>query len=211
MPKDTTLEFWITEDVKDRDWTGHDEIYGWMGAREFLGSGYKKTQDEDGSDTFAQDDFYSPELTVTKYTFKISGVDTEKYKASDVAFDVPQGVGSYRIYFPEQNGAHTQDNKEMRIGTNVQKNEREFDLYVFGTPFTVMPEWKAYENGSVEDDKVIACSVDLVGTETLTFKEFVLSNWDEASGVSDVDWYNAALAEITDDNNHYDNYPIAEP
>ncbi len=85
MPKDTTLEFWITEDVKDRDWTGHDEIYGWMGAREFLGSGYKKTQDEDGSDTFAQDDFYSPELTVTKYTFKISGVDTEKYKASDVA------------------------------------------------------------------------------------------------------------------------------
>ncbi|MBQ8311084.1 MAG: hypothetical protein IJX80_08755 [Clostridia bacterium] len=50
MPKNTSLEFWITEDVKDYDWTGHDEIYGWMGAREFLGSGYKKTQDEDGSD-----------------------------------------------------------------------------------------------------------------------------------------------------------------
>ena len=50
MPKDTTLEFWIAENVKDQDWTGYDEIYGWMGAREFLGSGYKKTQDEDGSD-----------------------------------------------------------------------------------------------------------------------------------------------------------------
>ena len=50
MPKDTTLEFWITEDVKDRDWTGHDEIYGWMGAREFLGSAYKKNADADGSD-----------------------------------------------------------------------------------------------------------------------------------------------------------------
>ena len=50
MPKNTSLEFWITEDVKDYDRTGHDEIYGWMGAREFLGSGYKKTQDEDGSD-----------------------------------------------------------------------------------------------------------------------------------------------------------------
>lgn len=50
MPKDTTLEFWITEDVKDRDWTGHDEIYGWMGAREFLGSAYKKNEDADGLD-----------------------------------------------------------------------------------------------------------------------------------------------------------------
>ena len=50
MPKDTTLEFWITENVKDQDWTGHDEIYGWMGAREFLGSAYKKNADADGSD-----------------------------------------------------------------------------------------------------------------------------------------------------------------
>ena len=50
MPKDTTLEFWITEDVKDRDWYEHDEIYGWMGAREFLGSAYEKNADTDGSD-----------------------------------------------------------------------------------------------------------------------------------------------------------------
>ena len=50
MPKDTTLEFWITENVKDQDWTGHDKIYGWMGAREFLGSAYKKNEDADGLD-----------------------------------------------------------------------------------------------------------------------------------------------------------------
>ena len=50
MPKDTSLEFWITEDVKDQDWSGYDEIYGWMGAREFLGSAYKKNADADGSD-----------------------------------------------------------------------------------------------------------------------------------------------------------------
>lgn len=162
------------------------------------------------SDTFVQDDFYSPELTVTKYTFKISGVDTEKYKVADVGFDVPQGMGSYRVYFPEQNGAHTQKNKEMRIHTGVQKNEREFDLYVFGTPFTTMPEWKVYENGGVEDNEVIAGTVELIGTETLTFKDFALANWNEKSGISDVDWYNATVAEIKDSNSHYDNYPIAE-
>ena len=44
-PPNTSLEFWITEDVTGYDWSGHDEIYGWMGAREFLGSGYEKIED----------------------------------------------------------------------------------------------------------------------------------------------------------------------
>lgn len=39
-PEDTQLEFWICEDVSETDWTGHDEIYGWFGAREYLGTGY---------------------------------------------------------------------------------------------------------------------------------------------------------------------------
>ncbi len=162
-------------------------------------------------DTFVEDEFYSPELTVTKYTFKVNGVDTETYKAADVGFDVQQGMGSYRIYFPDQNGAHTQKNNEMRIHTSVQKNQREFDLYVFGTPFTTMPEWKIYQNGSVEDNESISGTVELLKTEKCTFKEFALENWNEESGVSDVDWYNATVAEMKDSNSHYDNYPIVEP
>ena len=41
MPEDTTLEFWITEDVGNVDFSQHSEIHGWMGAREFLGKGYE--------------------------------------------------------------------------------------------------------------------------------------------------------------------------
>lgn len=44
---ETTLEFWIGDNVNDYDWSGYDEIYGWMGAREFLGKGYSKYYDED--------------------------------------------------------------------------------------------------------------------------------------------------------------------
>lgn len=40
---ETTLEFWIGEKVNDYDWSSHDEIYGWFGAREYLGTGYKKS------------------------------------------------------------------------------------------------------------------------------------------------------------------------
>lgn len=162
-------------------------------------------------DDFAGDSFYNPELTVTKYVFKLSGVDIEKYKAADVGFDVPKGIGSYRIYFPEQNGAHTQKDGDMRIHTSVQKNEIELELYVFGTPFATMPEWKAYQDGGVEDNETIAGTVELVSTETLNFKDFALANWNVQSGVSDVDWYNATVSEMKDSMSHYDNYPIVEP
>ena len=43
MPADTALEFWICEDVHAEDcaiWD-HPEVFGWFGAREFLGTGYE--------------------------------------------------------------------------------------------------------------------------------------------------------------------------
>lgn len=39
-PQDTALEFWICDDGSQVDWREHDEIGGWMGAREFLGKDY---------------------------------------------------------------------------------------------------------------------------------------------------------------------------
>ena len=35
------LEFEIAQKVEESDFEGHDEIYGWFGAREFLGKEYK--------------------------------------------------------------------------------------------------------------------------------------------------------------------------
>lgn len=40
-PEENNLEFWITDDVTDFDWVGHDEIYGGFGFREFLDKRYK--------------------------------------------------------------------------------------------------------------------------------------------------------------------------
>ena len=47
--ENTTLEFWITENVEGVDFSQHNEIYGWMGAREFYGKGYSSVKDEDGN------------------------------------------------------------------------------------------------------------------------------------------------------------------
>lgn len=49
----------------------------------------------------------------------------------------------------------------------------------------------------------------LENTETYTFKEFALEGWDEETGVSEVDWYNAVVAELLADQTHYE-YPIVD-
>jgi len=103
MPKDTTLEFWITEDVKDQDWFEYDEIYGWMGAREFLGSAYKKNADTDGSDQhpehyvsyvitawpdYADGGEFVTEITVTDPAVKVYGLTiASTFEEFDAVFE----------------------------------------------------------------------------------------------------------------------------
>ena len=103
MPENTSLEFWITEDVKDRDWTGHDEIYGWMGAREFLGSGYKKNEDPTGSNQhpehyvsyvitawpdYADGGEFVTDITVTDPAVTVYGLTIEStYEEFNVVFE----------------------------------------------------------------------------------------------------------------------------
>ena len=103
MPKNTSLEFWITEDVKDQDWTGHDEIYGWMGAREFLGSGYKKNEDPTGSNQhpehyvsyvitawpdYADGGEFVTDITVTDPDVTVYGLTIEStYEEFDAVFE----------------------------------------------------------------------------------------------------------------------------
>ncbi len=148
------------------------------------------------SDGFVADSFYSPDMTVTRYKFVVSGVDIEKYRAADVGFDIPKGLGNYRIYFPNQNGMHIQKDGDMRVHTGVWNNGSSFELFVFGEPFTEMPVWTAYEDGGVKDREKIDGKVELVDTETTTFKEFALANRAETSAVSEIDWYNAVVAEF---------------
>ena len=156
-------------------------------------------------DGYVQDDFYSSDLTVTKYTFKVSGVDNEKYRAADVGFDVPEGVGNFRIYYPGQNGAHKQNDGDMRIHGSADELS---ELYVFGTPPSQLPDWKVYKDGGVEDEEVISGTVSLFSTDTMTFQEFVLSNWSAETGVSEVDWYNAAVCELKGSLKNSGDYPI---
>lgn len=154
-------------------------------------------------DEYVEDVMYYPEQTVTKYTYKISGVDLEEYHAANVAFDVEEKMNSTIVFFPGQSGGHTQKNGDMRISAWVEENGQRITLYAFGKPFSAAPKWKCYKNGGVEDKEAISGTVSLESTETFTFEEFALADWEEQFGVSKTDWYNAVIAELREDAEHY--------
>lgn len=137
MPKDTTLEFWITENVKDQDWTGHDEIYGWMGAREFLGSAYKKNEDADGLDQrpehyvsyvitawpdYADGGQFVTDITVTDPAVKVHGLTiASTFEEFDAVFE-PLG---YELSWAEgaiKTRVATKDGITYRLTRAVEEN-----------------------------------------------------------------------------------------
>ena len=144
-------------------------------------------------DGFADDPFYSPDLTVTAYKFSVSGVDVQNYKSATVGFDVPKGLGDHRFYLPESRGSQRQDNGDMRV---IIPADESFYIYVFGEPLTVTPQFRFYQNGAARDSERISGTASFIGSETLTLKEFVLQDWREETGVSETDWYNAKIAVL---------------
>ena len=149
-------------------------------------------------DSYVTDDFYTPNMTVTKYTYRVGGangeglIDEKKYPAAKAAFDWDGGDGSTKLYFPEMNGFHTQKNGDGRFSRSSDNGDV-FDVYAIGHPFSEPLVWKCYQDGGVKDREVIDGTVELVATETMTLEEFALANWSEDTGVSKVDWYNAVI------------------
>ncbi len=160
-------------------------------------------------DGFVEDEFYTQDLTVTKYTFEISGVATWEYPAAHVAIDIPEGIGDYRLCLADINGASMQADGDIRVHTSVGRYSYEtFELYVFGTPLATLPEWQAYENGGVKDGEEIGGKVELVRTETTTFQAFALEKRSEDSAVSEYDWYNAVVYALKDSQENHPEHPL---
>lgn len=137
MPTNTSLEFWITDDVKNYDWTGHDEIYGWMGAREFLGSGYKKVEDANASEQhpehyvsyvisawpdYADGGEFVTDITVTDPAVTIYGLTiASTYEEFDAVFE-PLG---YELSWSDgatETRVATKDGITLRLTCAVEDN-----------------------------------------------------------------------------------------
>lgn len=153
-------------------------------------------------DGFAEDPFYSPALTVTCYTFTLSGIDEETWPAANAAIDLPAFDGKTRYLLIEQSGGSSLSDGCCRASVWAE-NGMDIHLYVIGENSTPLPEWQFYQDGGTEDGEEIDGTVTLTETETMTFQDLALIEYNPSGTVSESDWYNAIVAlfnEYSDDN-----------
>lgn len=141
-------------------------------------------------ESYMEDPFYTPELPVMKYTFLASDVDVETYDAATAAFVLSVDSMKTKVFMENQCGGSDVENG-VRLDTWVNLDEP-FSVYIMGEPLQQLPEWKFYNNGACTDE--ISGKMNLINTETISFKDFALSKYDINSGVLDYDWYNAVVS-----------------
>ena len=145
-------------------------------------------------DGFMVDPFYSPDMPVTRYTYMPSAVDTETYRAANAAFILSADPAKTRVYMEGQNGGTLLDGAVQMEGW-VEPDEP-FVVIVIGEPLAQMLDWKIYEHGACE--KEIEGTMILTNTESTTLKDFLLQEYDPASGILESDWYNAMVTAFND-------------
>ncbi len=144
-------------------------------------------------DDFIKDGFYTPSLTVTKYTYEMSGINKEEYRAASAGTDIGAFDGKRKFWLEDASGYDWLSDEKCRLGMWAD-NGIKINLYVIGEPLKEAPDWKFYKDGGNEDGAEIDGKMSLLSTKTLSFKELALSSFREGGRVSETDWYNASVA-----------------
>ncbi|WP_426348513.1 hypothetical protein ACPWSR_12255 [Alloiococcus sp. CFN-8] len=143
---------------------------------------------------YMKDKFYSPDTPVTKYTYTIRGVDKTKYKVAYTSFFLSSDSSKTKVFLEDGSIGSSWDNG-VRIG-RLGENNASFALYVIGDPLEKMPFWNIYDD--VTEEKKIDGEIKLTESVSLTFKDLAFINYNEASMVSEYDWYNSFVASFNE-------------
>lgn len=145
-------------------------------------------------DGYTEDPFYSPSLTVTKFTYEISGIP-EGNDAATIGFRWTPREDA-KILLMNQAGLQQLKDGENSVMVNTwAENDRLVEVYVFGNaPDGILAG--LFKDGSCTTG--VDGRITNVGTKAMSFEEFALQEWSEETGVLKHDWYNA----MVDDLNH---------
>ena len=146
-------------------------------------------------DEYKSDEYISQETTVTKYSYRQSGVKDEY---AYVGFDLFKNhILDSCIYFGEYGYKVDWNTGKLRLTSPAAENGEEIEFYVFGDDLDTIPVLSAYDRIDPDNDARIDGEFEFIGKEMMTFSEFVFGYYDEACGVGEVDFYNMAAAEMS--------------
>ena len=143
-------------------------------------------------DDYRTDSFLTFDLPVYIYTYSVSGVDRETYRAARAATYFDGALEKTRFMIEDLCGWSSDENGNAGWA-EVHVSNGGFKVYVFGEDSGTL-EWEFYENGSLETR--IEGSMSVVDKTSTTFGELAMQAYDPASGIAAHDWFNAVVAQL---------------
>lgn len=141
------------------------------------------------ADGYISDSFFRPELPVWVQQYSVEGINPEN-QAATAAFVLREDPTKTRVLWEEKSGmASLKDGFRLSGWT---KNGDTLTVYIFGDSPKDGIAWSLYENGACE--KKIDGNITLKCSEQMTFRDFAFKEYDNSSGISESDWYNAQVA-----------------
>ena len=145
------------------------------------------------TDGYISDSFFRPDLPVWVRQYSVEGIGAEN-QAATAAFVLREDPTKTRVLWAEKNGIAT-----LKDGIRISgwtKTGDTLTVYIFGEPPKDGITWSLYENGACE--KKIDGNITLKYSEQMTFRDFAFREYDNSSGISESDWYNAQVAFMND-------------
>lgn len=140
------------------------------------------------ADGYISDSFFRPELPVWVQQYSVEGINPEN-QAATAAFVLREDPTKTRVLWEEKSGmASLKDGFRLSGWT---KNGDTLTVYIFGESPKDGIAWSLYENGACE--KKIDGNITLKYSEQMTFRDFAFKEYDNSSGISESDWYNAQV------------------
>lgn len=150
-------------------------------------------------DGYTDDEFYYPEMPVYSETLKVSGITEEVQGKISLLLQ-------WHGYSADERTIITEPQQETHYSNFTDKGAVEYYVYngdtikvwYFGE-YCGSPEWTLFKG-----DDAISGTVEASGkAEEMTFMDFAMQGYTEDMGISQTDWYNAAVDDL---NRSYRNY-----
>ncbi len=164
------------------------------------------------TESFMEDEFFYPEMPVTKYVITASGVDQDAYPAADIGFvwDPATNPG-IKIYFENISSYQWDSEGKAKISAGYEENE-EIALYSIGGKLENMPQWQIYENGS-DTAKTIDGNINIVSSQETTLLQLLKEKFalcTNAPAMSEVDMYNFYIVDMVKSKDYYTSLEIVD-
>lgn len=143
-------------------------------------------------DEYVNDEFYQPDMIVTKYTYDImkNNVEWENLDSRiGLKFDAERTklyIGEEQLAWLNEDGSYDVSLYDVIDGKEAEKKEVSF--YVIGDEVKNDVTWQFRD---MENDEYVDGEAVFVSKEKLTLEELAFMEFDETKGISKTDWYNA--------------------